>query len=86
MIRRNFNHHSFSQYFSADYLIHVSNQYHYTTEIWSLNFVKLASKVNIHNLEESYDNLPSEKIHRKFCKFLIGVNKYLSNLACKSEV
>ena len=27
-----------------------------------------------------------ERIHTKFCKFLIGVNKYSSTLACKSEV
>ena len=61
----------------------------YCSEIWSpysLNFVKIASKVNNHNLEESYEDFLPERIHTKFCKFLIGINKYSSNLACKSEV
>ena len=56
----------------------------YCSEIWSpycINFVKLASKENRYCLEESY-----EDFYPKFCKFLIGVNKYSSNLACKSEV
>ena len=48
--------------------------------------MKIASKVNNHNLEESYEDFLLERIHPKFCKFLIGVNKYSSNLACKSEV
>ena len=48
--------------------------------------MKIASKVNNHNLEESYEDFLPERIHTKFCKFLIGVNKYSSNLACKSEV
>ena len=34
----------------------------------------------------SYEDFPPEKIHAKFCKLLIGANKYSSNLACKSEV
>ena len=61
----------------------------YCTEIWSpysLNFVKVASKSNSFNLEESYEDFLPERIHTKFCKFLLGVNKYSSNLACKSEV
>ena len=29
MIRKKFSHHSFSQHFSVDYLIHVSSQYYY---------------------------------------------------------
>ena len=61
----------------------------YCSEIWSpycINFVKLASKENRYCLEESYEDFYPEKIHTKFCKFLIGVNKYSSNLACKSEV
>ena len=61
----------------------------YCTEIrspCSLNFVKVALKINKHNLEESYEDFPPEKIHTKFCKFLIGANKYSSNLACKGEV
>ena len=40
-----------------------------------MNFVKVASKINKHNLEESYEDFPSEKIHTNFCKFLIGANK-----------
>ena len=49
-------------------------------------FVKLTPKVNKHDLEESYEDFPLEKNHTKFCKFLIGANKYSSNGACKSEV
>ena len=51
-----------------------------------MNFVKIASKVNNHNLEELYEAFLPERIHTKFCKFLIGVTKYFANLACKSEV
>ena len=54
------------------------------SEIWrpySLNFVRIASKVNNHNLEKSCEDFLPERIHTKFCKFLIGVNKYSSNLA-----
>ena len=61
----------------------------YCTEIWSpysLNFVKVPLKSNSFNLEESYEDFLSERIHTKFCKFLLGVNRYSSNLACKSEV
>ena len=61
----------------------------YCSDSWSpysLNFVKIASKVNNHNLEESYEDFLPERIHTKFCKFLIGINKYSSNLAGKSEV
>ena len=47
--------------------------------------MKVATKINKHNLEESYEDFPPEKNHTKFCKFLIGANKYSSNLACKSE-
>ena len=60
----------------------------YCSEIWSpysLNFVKIASKVNNHSLEESYEDFLPERIHTKFCKFLVGINKYSSTLACKSE-
>ena len=61
----------------------------YCSEIWrpySLDFVKIASKINNHSTEESQEDFLPERIHSKFCKFLIGLNKYSSNLACKSEV
>ena len=48
--------------------------------------MKVGSKINKLHLEESYEDFPPKKIHTKFCKFLIGANKYSSNLACKSEV
>ena len=55
--------------------------------VWSpyaLNVIQISKNKNIYNLEESHDVL-SEKIHAKFCKFLIGANKYSSNIASKSE-
>lgn len=61
----------------------------YCCELWSpynINAYKILSSTNTHYLEESYEDFLPEKIHTKFCKFLIGVNKYSSNLACKSEV
>ena len=41
--------------------------------------MKIASKVNNHSLEESYEDFLPERIHTKFGKFLIGANKYSSN-------
>lgn len=39
----------------------------------------------MYSLEDSYESFLPEKIHTKFCKFLIGVNKYSCNLACRGE-
>ena len=61
----------------------------YCCELWSpysININKILSSTSTYYLEESYEDFLPEKIHTKFCKFLIGVNKYSSNLACKSEV
>jgi hypothetical protein len=36
--------------------------------------------------ERKSDNLPFEKIHNRFCKYLLGVHKKASNFASKCEL
>ena len=73
MIRKKFqSSFIFPIYFSADYSMHVLNQYYYNVQrfgVYSLNFMKIASKVNNHNLEESYEDFLPEKTHKNFVSF-----------------
>ena len=39
----------------------------------------------MYSLENSYNSFLPEKVHTKFCKFVIGANKYSCNIACKGE-
>ena len=38
------------------------------------------------SLEKHYDNFLPEKVHTRFCKVILGVNKYTSNLASKADL
>jgi len=49
----------------------------YGSEIWISDFTQKQLKG---------DNLPFEKIHNRFCKYLLGVNKKASNFASRCEL
>ena len=55
----------------------------YCSEIWSPYFIK---DINSENLLSLADKLPMEKIHTKFCKFLLGVNRKATNIAVRAEL
>jgi len=35
---------------------------------------------------EKWDNSPTEKVHLRFCKYYLGVNRKASNIACRAEL
>lgn len=41
---------------------------------------------NVQNSANTFSNLPAEKLHIKFCKTVLGVNKKATNLATLSEL
>ena len=42
--------------------------------------------INKSNLMKTLDNNPLENIHRKFCKYLLGVHRKSSNAAVRGEL
>lgn len=61
----------------------------YGSELWSvfnLNLSKKLSGQEQFSLEKTFENFMPEKIHTRFCKFILGVNKYASNIASKAEL
>ena len=61
----------------------------YRSELWSifnLNVSKNSTNASMFTLEKRYEEFLPENIHTKFCKFILGVNKYTSNLASKAEL
>ena len=54
----------------------------YGCEIWQQQFYKSLSCQNINNC----DNIPFEKLHNRICKQIIGVGKYSSNIASRTEL
>ena len=59
----------------------------YGSEIWG-TFNTFTSKFRNKNpsIEEIYAKIPSEKLHIKFCKLILGVHKKSTNFACLSEL
>lgn len=55
----------------------------YCSEIWTPYFIK---NLNAMNLLSLGDKLPVEKVHLKFCKFLLGVNRRTTNIAVRAEL
>ena len=49
----------------------------YASEIWISDFTQKELKS---------ENLPFEKIHKSFCKYLLGVHKKSSNFASRCEL
>ena len=56
----------------------------YGCEIWSSMSKSVRSAGNI--LDSLYQNMHGEKLHTKFCKYILGVHSKASNLACVGEV
>ena len=59
----------------------------YGSELWSvfhINCSKNSTDASNFSLEELYDGVLPEKIHSRFCKFILGVDKYAPNLASKA--
>ncbi len=54
----------------------------YGCEIWQQQFYKSLSTLNVNNC----DRLPFEKLHNRVCKQIIGVGKYSSNIATRTEL
>lgn len=55
----------------------------YCSEVWS---PYLAKGINANNLMSLSDKLPAEKLHTKFCRFLLSVNKKATNAAVRAEL
>ena len=55
----------------------------YGSEIWASMNKSVRSGDIIDNL---YQNLHGEKLHTKFCKYVLGVHSKASNIACVGEL
>ena len=55
----------------------------YCSEIWA---PYMAKGINSENLMSLSDKLPAEKLHTKFCRFLLSVNKKATNAAVRAEL
>ena len=53
---------------------------------FNLNFSKKVSCEGEYTLEKIFENVLPEKVHTRFCKYILGVNKYASNIASKAEL
>ena len=61
----------------------------YGTELWSvvhINCSKNFTDASNFSLEKHYEDFLPEKNQSRFCKFILGVNKYAPNLASKAEL
>ncbi len=66
----------------------------YNCEIWNMDVYKpfynasCRAKKNNSQVDELtfIDKRPADKIHNKFCKFILGVKKRSSNIASRSEL
>ena len=61
----------------------------YGSESWSvfnINICRNCTDASQFSLEKQYENFLPEKVHTRFCKFILGVNKYTSNLAPKADL
>jgi hypothetical protein len=50
----------------------------YNCEIWSPHFIKILMKDDQNSLLSSLEKFSFEKIQSKFCKWILGVNRYTS--------
>ena len=60
----------------------------YCCEVWIPNIINLEKHLGkdpTYKLEELYEDFIPEKVHTKFCKYIIGANKYTTNIAAKGE-
>ena len=50
-----------------------------------MNVEKHLGKDSTYKLEELYEDFIPEKVHTKFCKYIIWANKYTINISAKGE-
>lgn len=55
----------------------------YCSEVWAPSYSKCFSSSNIF---QTCDKLPIEKLHTKFCRYLLGVHRKSSNAAVRAEL
>jgi len=55
----------------------------YCAEIWSPGYI---NKLHSNNLLSLCEKCPVEKIHNKFCRFVLGVNRYTTTAGVKAEL
>ena len=55
----------------------------YCAEVWTPFFVK---DLNMEHFLSLADKLPLEKVHMKFCRFILGVHKKATNIAVRAEL
>lgn len=55
----------------------------YCSEVWAPLY---SSKFSPDNLFQSCDKIPIEKLHNKFCRYLLGVHRKSSNAAVRAEL
>ncbi len=61
----------------------------YAAELWSVFHIKcngLGASTDPYYLEKAFNKFLPEDIHTKYCKFVLGVNRYASNVAAKGEL
>ena len=61
----------------------------YGSELWSVFNLNLSKKLSGEQecaLEKTFDSFLPEKIHTRYCKYILGVGKYACNMAPKAEL
>ena len=61
----------------------------YGSELWPIFEVNLSKKLSCdgeYTLEKTFENVLPETVHPRFCKYILGVSKYVSNKASKAEL
>ena len=57
----------------------------YNCEIWGPKYLKILVKNEYNSFFCSLDKLPFEQVQTKFCKWILGVNRYTSNSGARAE-
>ena len=57
----------------------------YNCEIWGFHFIKLLSHTDSIKFMKSLDKCPFESVLLKFCKWVLGVNRFTSNCGTRAE-
>ena len=56
------------------------------SSVFNIDICRDCTDASQFSLEKHYDNFLPEKVHTRFCKFILGVNIYTSNLASKADL
>ena len=58
----------------------------YNCEVWGAQFMRLYSNNNPDQFLKNLDRYHFEQVQNKFCKWIVGVNRYTSNSASRAEL